>query len=302
MTLLILAILTPTVPLVVLYYFARHQPKGTLDWFLTFVITGSVIEIFHVVGTWVFISYYLRYAFVVAFLAVAVYRFIKLRRGDIVTTTTRRGGTTTKILFAVLFAALAGLVYRGHMAPPNSVDLVFPLKGGKYCVIQGGSNFVTNPFHNFVDSEYSLDIVKLNRFGNRGNGVSPRDVEGYEIFGETVYSPCDGFVVTAVDTVSDNTPPRANALSPLGNHVVITSGATQIVIAHLMQASLMVSAGDSIARGQPIGRVGNSGYSNEPHLHLQVLLYHAGAGVPAEPLPITFEGRFVAINDIVTNR
>ncbi len=161
---------------------------------------------------------------------------------------------------------------------------------------------MTNPFHNFVDSEFAVDIVKLNRFGNRATGLGPRDAESYEIFGEPVYSPCDGVVIAVVDSVFDNEPPRANSMSPLGNHVMIACDEAQIILAHLLKSSVVVSVGDSVARGEMIGRVGNSGYSNEPHLHLQALQLDPQGASPAKPLAVTFGGRFVAINDIVNPR
>lgn len=299
MTLLVVAILTPLVPSAALYLFARSRPTSRLEWFLNFIITGAVIELFHVIGAWVFLSYYLRYAFLAAFLVVALVQFGRLRRGLQKSRDGARRRIVTRTAGALITVWIAVLAYMGHMAPADTVDLSFPLAGGKYCVIQGGCNFVTNPFHNFVDSEHSLDFVKINRIGNRARGIVPRDASEYEIFGEMVYSPCNGVVTAAVDTVPDNVPPRANAIQPLGNHVMIVDNGTQIILGHLMKGSVGVSHGDSVTRGDPVGRVGNSGYSNEPHLHVQVLRIR-GPGDPAKPVAITFEGRYVAINDIVT--
>jgi murein DD-endopeptidase MepM/ murein hydrolase activator NlpD len=39
---------------------------------------------------------------------------------------------------------------------------------------------------------------------------------------------------------------------------------------HLRAGSLAVGVGDAIRAGQLLGRVGNSGNTSEPHLHLQV--------------------------------
>jgi hypothetical protein len=46
---------------------------------------------------------------------------------------------------------------------------------------------------------------------------------------------------------------------------------------HLQQGGVMVSVGDRVARGQEIGRSGNTGLTTEPHLHLEVvdLLFHS---------------------------
>lgn len=58
---------------------------------------------------------------------------------------------------------------------------------------------------------------------------------------------------------------------------------------HLAAGSLPVGLGDAVARGQAIGRSGNSGYSTEPHLH-----FHVSAPTPMgadafETFPLDFD-------------
>ena len=48
------------------------------------------------------------------------------------------------------------------------------------------------------------------------------------------------------------------------------SGGRYVVLAHLRQDSVTVQVGDLVRLGQPLAAVGNSGHTNEPHLHLQV--------------------------------
>jgi hypothetical protein len=60
-------------------------------------------------------------------------------------------------------------------------------------------------------------------------------------------------------------------LSPYaGNYVIIRAAGAYLFLAHMKFASLQVAAGDQVERGQLIGRVGNSGFTLEPHLHLQL--------------------------------
>ena len=56
--------------------------------------------------------------------------------------------------------------------------------------------------------------------------------------------------------------------------------------------SLRVAPSDRVRAGQPVGQVGNSGYSDEPHLHVQA------NGADGRPVPIVFDGRFLSINDL----
>ena len=47
-------------------------------------------------------------------------------------------------------------------------------------------------------------------------------------------------------------------------------GGRYLVLGHLKQGSVTVQVGEIVRRGQPLAAVGNSGHTNEPHLHLQV--------------------------------
>lgn len=55
-----------------------------------------------------------------------------------------------------------------------------------------------------------------------------------------------------------------------GNYIIIQGNGFYVFLAHLKQYSLTVSAGDTVRTGQPLGRVGNSGMTLEPHLHFQL--------------------------------
>ena len=69
----------------------------------------------------------------------------------------------------------------------------------------------------------------------------------------------------------------------------------------MRRGSVRVRADDRVYQGQPIGTVGNSGNTGEPHLHI-----HAQRpGTPAEPLageplPITLGGRYLVRGQRVT--
>lgn len=72
--------------------------------------------------------------------------------------------------------------------------------------------------------------------------------------------------------------------SILGNHVVIDHGdGVHSVYAHLRRGSAAVTVGDTAAAGDPVGEVGNSGNTTEPHLHVQLMddrRPNAAAGLP----------------------
>ena len=66
-----------------------------------------------------------------------------------------------------------------------------------------------------------------------------------------------------------DTPPGTNG-DHANNLVVDIGGGRYVVLAHLKQGSVTVQVGDVVRRGQPLAAVGNTGHTNEPHLHLQI--------------------------------
>ncbi len=107
---------------------------------------------------------------------------------------------------------------------------------------------------------------------------------------QPVFSPVEGVVVAARDGWPDEEGLNlvANVVKVLlaglfqarklredlrhfaGNHVIIESAFGHVLLAHLQHGSIEVDAGQRVASGQPIGRVGHSGNSAAPHLHLQL--------------------------------
>lgn len=102
-----------------------------------------------------------------------------------------------------------------------------------------------------------------------------------------VYAPISGTVVRASDgspdrqqlsllrdlwaMISSRPDPQRDGIGPFaGNHVIIRGAGSYIFLAHLQCDSLQMSEGEGVEAGQLIGRVGNSGYTLEPHLHLQL--------------------------------
>jgi murein DD-endopeptidase MepM/ murein hydrolase activator NlpD len=64
-------------------------------------------------------------------------------------------------------------------------------------------------------------------------------------------------------------PERAEELA--GNFVIIQGAVGSVLLAHLTPGSVKVRAGQAVAEGEVLGRVGHSGNSTAPHLHLQLM-------------------------------
>jgi murein DD-endopeptidase MepM/ murein hydrolase activator NlpD len=64
-----------------------------------------------------------------------------------------------------------------------------------------------------------------------------------------------------------------------GNNVVIDiGGGRYLLMGHLSPGSIQVKVGDHVKLGQQIAKVGNSGNTTEPHLHIQAQTIGTGIG------------------------
>ena len=95
-----------------------------------------------------------------------------------------------------------------------------------------------------------------------------------------------------VDAFPDAARISLDEKNPAGNHVIVRCGDANMTLAHLQRGSVAVRAGAHVTRGTPLGRVGNSGMSTEPHLHVHA--ERDGAAVP-----LRFDGRWLVRNAIV---
>lgn len=100
-------------------------------------------------------------------------------------------------------------------------------------------------------------------------------LSSYNIFGKHVLAIADGTVVSSRNDLPEQVPgalPAGLALAEAdGNFVVLDIGGAYVLYAHMQPGSVTVSAGARVRRGQVLGKVGNTGNSQAPHLHLHVM-------------------------------
>jgi murein DD-endopeptidase MepM/ murein hydrolase activator NlpD len=85
----------------------------------------------------------------------------------------------------------------------------------------------------------------------------------------------------------------------MGNYIIIDCNGIRITMSHLQYKSLKIRKGQSVRAGDPLARVGNSGFSQEPHLHLQAARYTADSTLMA--IPMSFNGYAPVRNSVVRN-
>jgi hypothetical protein len=231
-------------PFVLIAWLWKRKANSTLDWVLTLSIVSALSLLAFIATPWAMSSYYLRYI-LIALLALAIYfSFRKIARLQTPASPGNKLAGTLKVAALFVLLALDVLALRTYFYPVSPVELAFPLSDGVYCVVQGGNSLLTNPFHrDDIDDrlEYALDIVKLNRAGNRATGVYPRDLTSYAIYGSTIYSPCDGEVIQIRDGIRDN-PPGDSGRNP-SNLIVIRCNGVRVTLAHMTSGSFLVQDG-----------------------------------------------------------
>jgi len=102
------------------------------------------------------------------------------------------------------------------------------------------------------------------------------DPKNYTIYGQPVLAVADGTVVSARNDLAEQVPGALPANLPIaeadGNFIVLDiGGGAHVLYAHLQPGSVLVGAGARVKRGDILGKVGNTGNSQAPHLHLHVM-------------------------------
>jgi len=281
---------TILLPLIAIALLWRRRRTPVAAWLATLLLALCVAGFSVLVAPWGWFGIPLRIGLALAFVAALA---MSLRRPDDPEATPP---SPVRLLVMVLIGFFFGRVAIGaiqaHSVPPGAIEAGFPLTRGAYLVLQGGSHPAANYYVHDAKQRYAVDLAKLNGAGMRARGLYPDDAKAYAIFDEAVVSPCDGTVVSAVDAFPDAARISLDTKNPAGNHVVIRCAEADLTLAQLRRGSVAVRLGATVKRGTPIGRVGNSGNSTEPHLHI-----HAdrnGAGVP-----LRFDGRWLVRNSIV---
>jgi hypothetical protein len=190
----------------------------------------------------------------------------------------------------------------------GAVEIVFPFKQGKYLITDGGNSRISRlmnyHFYSAVHKKnrtnlsmsFATDIVKIK---DSGSNYLPPDNEDYPIFGEKVFSPISGIVKKVENGIDDNIPYSGGYHYNTGNTVVIQQGNNYLLLGHLKKDSIRVKAGEKINASELIAEAGNSGYSERPHIHIQLINsltenYWTGTGIS-----IQFKGKNLYKNRVI---
>jgi hypothetical protein len=207
------------------------------------------------IGRWDWIGYYVRFLLPILFFIVAFQSFIKAKSLPLYPPKKFRNYIDLGInaLVTILFlATLKSYIPQGYLFTGAPVELSFPLKNGAYYVAHGGNSPTINYHNTYPTQRYALDLMKLNVLGARANGFSPRSLTDYAIFGETLYSPCDGTISSLINDLPNLVPGEKDRKNPDGNHILLGCKGAQITMAHLLKGSITSKVGSLVKTGDAI--------------------------------------------------
>lgn len=187
-----------------------------------------------------------------------------------------------------------------------------PLRGERWLNANGCGEIIGPHRYGFLPAngtirpaeQFAIDFTQLDAQGRAFVGDF-NNVESWRGYGSEVVSASAGRVVAAVGDLPNQVPGEPKqGITPetlAGNHVIVDMGGGRYVLyAHLIPGSVAVGVGDRVYRGQRLGLLGNSGNSDAPHLHFQVM--NRASALDADGLPfvfdrLEFQGRIVGTLD-----
>ena len=154
------------------------------------------------------------------------------------------------------------LIFILSLEQADTTNIISPLAHDAI-VIQGGGGILGN-HHNFFEGQrYAVDLVC---FDEDGKNITE---------GMHVVAPCDGEIVRVVSEKNGE---------PAGEHLSIkTKNGTYVMLAHLEKGSVILPIGALVRKGENIAKVGVTGNTTTPHVHVQVQSdadYHRASGKP----------------------
>jgi hypothetical protein len=188
-----------------------------------------------------------------------------------------------------------------------------PLTGAGWVIANGCCNAITShrgatlPINGtvYAPERFAVDLVQLNA-QDRLYAGDPSKNASFEYFGMPIHSVAPGTVVSLIDGSPENTPgtlpSNATIQTAGGNEVVVDIGAGHYAFyAHLQPGSIRVRKGQHVTTGQVLGLLGNTGNTDAPHLHFQIMSGPSplqSNGLPFEFTSFVGQGRVTEANAI----
>jgi len=148
-------------------------------------------------------------------------------------------------------------------------------------VCWGGKEVKQNYHAAYSNQVWAYDLI-MTKDGKSYSGKGDK-VTDYYCYGVEILAPATGKIVKVFDADPDMPiGVVGGGTTPFGNHIIIKVAKKEyLYICHLKPKSIVVREGDEVIQGQKLGLIGNSGNTDEPHIHIHLedgLDY--GEGIP----------------------
>ena len=145
-----------------------------------------------------------------------------------------------------------------------AIELEFPLLG-QWALLQGADGAFSH------GGDWAWDWMQVDAEFSTSDPPESLLNTDYFAFGQTLLAPAAGTVTVATGGNPDNVPGSPGSGSN-NNEIRIDLGAGLAArMFHQRQGTTLVSPSDVVAVDDPLAEVGNSGFSTQPHLHLDVI-------------------------------
>lgn len=119
-------------------------------------------------------------------------------------------------------------------------------------------------------------------------------LEEFEAYGKEVLTPGDGIVIQVIDGSIDVLPGERDRSVGVGNAIIIDhQNGEYSLLCHFKHDSIKVNIGDKVKQGNIIGLCGNTGNTQQPHIHFNLQdgpLMHNANALPAQFSKILING------------
>lgn len=169
-------------------------------------------------------------------------------------------------------------------------SLAMPLPvAGRWMIKQGAFGQITH------HDQWAYDLIVVDNALRGGKVSESAKNEDYFAWDQSVTLPLGGRVIRAKADAPDITPPKQSAKETPVNEVYIrVSPETALSLSHFRQGTVTAKEGDRLDAGAALGRIGNSGWSSTPHLHIAAWQMPEGV----KTVPIVLSGVRVGLNPV----
>jgi len=239
---------------------------------LIFLLPGVIYYLFVVFLGSSTVRDFARYFFILSFI---LWVFLEIYFCFSISEKFNKGGFKRKIFIGLLFILsssisiyLFSVLIKTYPFPPEEECVVLELPfNGIWIAGHAGASLQTNPHY---VNKYAIDFLKLGS-DNRFYKEKEDSVTDFYSYNEPVLSPANAIVTQIVDSIESDLMFHPDTINAGGNFIILDVGNEKYVfLGHLKKESIAVKTSDTISLGTYIGRLGNSGNSSVPHLHMHV--------------------------------